>query len=61
MYVYMFYTGRSLTAKFYSKYEGHIGGEYPDIVEKIKAVKDRGPKEKLIWPETSNQWFILTI
>lgn len=51
------YNRTAVTSKFYSKCEGQAEGEYPDIVEKIKAVKDRGPKEKLKWPETTNQWY----
>ncbi|KAJ8912924.1 hypothetical protein NQ315_017254 [Exocentrus adspersus] len=59
------YNRTEITGKFYSKYDSLIGvGEYPELVEKIKAVQDRGPKEKLKWPETTNQsygWYTVPL
>lgn len=52
-------SGSAITLKFYSKYESRVERECSDLVKKIKAVKDGVPKEKVNWPETTNQWFVL--
>ncbi|VEN43766.1 unnamed protein product [Callosobruchus maculatus] len=51
------YARQVVTGKFYSKYE--LKGDEADqaILDKLQWVKDFGPREKLDWPETSNQWY----
>ncbi|CAH1154354.1 unnamed protein product [Phaedon cochleariae] len=52
------YNETNVTAKFYSKYEGHLDTEAsPAILENLKRANDYGPKEKLAWPETENHWY----
>lgn len=50
------YTGKCVTPKFYSKYEGQIPEPDPvlfrQVIEKNKLLRERQE-----WPETSNQWF----
>ncbi|XP_074036444.1 cilia- and flagella-associated protein 144-like [Leptinotarsa decemlineata] len=51
------YNKTNVTAKFYSKYEGHYEEPDPVLLENLKRAKDYDPKQKLQWPETENQWY----
>ncbi|KAJ8967506.1 hypothetical protein NQ314_002821 [Rhamnusium bicolor] len=52
------FTKTAVTAKFYSKYEGDVDEPDPVMLEKFKRAKALGPKDKRLWPETTNQWFL---
>ncbi|KAJ8967308.1 hypothetical protein NQ317_013777 [Molorchus minor] len=64
IYVYDIYTPNYnrpvLTSKFYSKYEGDVAEVDPIKLETLRAAKDRGPKDKREWPETTSHygWFL---
>ncbi|XP_060528032.1 uncharacterized protein LOC132703028 [Cylas formicarius] len=52
------YAKNIITAKFYSKYEGHGVDEFdPETYKNLIRAKDLGPKSKLEWPETVNQTY----
>uniref|UniRef100_A0A6P7GEL3 Uncharacterized protein LOC114338373 n=1 Tax=Diabrotica virgifera virgifera TaxID=50390 RepID=A0A6P7GEL3_DIAVI len=52
------YKKSTITAKFYSKYEGFTAYEArPDILRDLIRANDYPPNKKLIWPETVNQWY----
>lgn len=57
MNVCFVFTAKSITSKFYSKYDAINFSAIDDkIVKDIKNALDRGPREKYSWPVTENQW-----